>query len=42
MPREPLFVCDIIPNTRFTPVVLVCNEGFVRRSVALHLADSYV
>src|SRR5438552_18660455 len=33
-----LFVCDIIPNTRFTAVLLVNEEGFVRRVVALHLA----
>jgi hypothetical protein len=24
-----LFVCDIIPNTWFTPFMLVRNEGFV-------------
>jgi hypothetical protein len=24
-----LFVCDIIPNTWFTPFMLVANEGFM-------------
>jgi hypothetical protein len=33
-----LVVCDIILNTPFTLFVLMCNEGSVRRLVALHLA----
>jgi hypothetical protein len=37
----PLFVCDIISNTRFIALMLVNNEGFTRGSVALHLANSY-
>src|SRR3954471_19686419 len=33
-----LFGRDIIPNTLRSPVMLVPDEGFVRRFVALHLA----
>src|SRR3954467_10413522 len=33
-----LCVSDIIPNTLCSPVMLVRDEGFVRRFVALHFA----
>jgi len=33
-----LIIRGIIPNTPSTLVVLICNEGSVRRLVALHLA----
>jgi hypothetical protein len=33
-----LIVCDIIPNTGSTLFVLMWNEGFVRRPLALDLA----
>jgi hypothetical protein len=38
MPWRYLVVCDIIPNTPPTTVLLVSNEGFVWRPLALHLA----
>ncbi|HYU53658.1 MAG TPA: hypothetical protein VEK37_11980 [Gemmatimonadaceae bacterium] len=38
MTWRTLVVCDIIPNTLFKADLLVCNEGFVWRLRALHLA----